>query len=904
MSNNLTEKLKKKLKTPGLISNFASRIKSEFIPILREEGKFLERYGFDYSDIKKIVSETEKKLDESIEKSQSPLKVSLIGPFSSGKTITLCALLKKPRMLPSSAAPTSGNVVEIQVVPPDDSEELNQVKCILFSQSELEAMLRDYYSWLHSKFPEKVKLNDLPERDGFLKQKIAYLKAEVEEEIKPIWIRCKKENLAFTSLLKGLSHLYFILVTVNRYFSKYQDINESETSRVLSFPFKLDDGDFQNKLKAVTHLGMEWSLNMMHPEKLEESVDAFWRHTPDTPELLHSSCENGSISPEALRAMFPLYKRIVLTEKMDISEGWGGAERISFLDFPGLDSGNRRDVYLCLKELASAHANILFFMADRPTVRDAQNLIEIVSEAKSHLKQLSERIIPVINFFDAYENPPENVNLEDTIDEPPEKALRRVENFFAKGEIAGEKTQGFNLFDERILSHLGIKGDWRYHLLAPAASMDQGSLSEKEKRCIRNYEDYKGRYGQLFKDLEISIGELKKDRSANKDNISKYEDLYMAIKAYHEDGGIEALRGRIVSKLRAKGTKLIAEDARHPLMQAMEELEGSIISPLEEKDIDIDEPETEDRIEREEVRREVIALWEQMRLLTEEWRRSGEFVTLEYKKTASSLNKAAEYISPLKICESKVLQEVLKDSFWDELSKPNDTIEDKPLSELAERYNEMMSSLKEWGDKAFEEILEHTLEKLDRTKLRLETDQDASFHDLRNTLFDEYVDEVASVGEGEKQILRELFSLKSMHEAIYRRLIEKRQEKNKRENDISGTLPNEKVPFNENLIFSWSSFEVMKIQRQMIMTLQRCITSDFAFYISIFFKEFQRELRQRLDDLKKYSNIYEKPDNLFDQLAAIRREESKEPDELSIREQREKAKEIAMRILNLWEMLT
>ena len=53
-----------------------------------------------------------------------------------------------------------------------------------------------------------------------------------------------------------------------------------------------------------------------------------------------------------------------------------------------------------------------------------------------------------------------------------------------------------------------------------------------------------------------------------------------------------------------------------------------------------------------------------------------------------------------------------------------------------------------------------------------------------------------------------------------------------------------KVPFNENQDFNWSAIEVMKIQRQVILTLQRRVAHEFAFYTGTFPAEFQRQLNK------------------------------------------------------------
>jgi len=96
----------------------------------------------------------------------------MIGAFSSGKTMTLCSLLKKPDLLPRSVQPTSGNIVEVQIVPPQSSNDTQIMQCHLFSLLELEDMLRDYYTYLQHKYLSNLK--KLPEQPGFFTRTYSY----------------------------------------------------------------------------------------------------------------------------------------------------------------------------------------------------------------------------------------------------------------------------------------------------------------------------------------------------------------------------------------------------------------------------------------------------------------------------------------------------------------------------------------------------------------------------------------------------------------------------------------------------------------------------------------------------------------------------------------------------------
>ena len=894
----MLEKIEKKLKKPRDVQELASRMSSEFLSMLKNDGKFLTLLDFEESFLQEFVERAEQRLAESIEKSQSPFRISMIGTFSSGKTVTLCALLKKPRMLPSSNVPTSGNVVEIQIVPPGHADAANRMTCVLFSLAELEHMLRDYYEWLQRN--DKVKLSAISPEEGFLRDKIVFLRSEVREVLRERWTQ-QQQKPSDQRSLKRLAHLYFILIAIDRYLGKYQENTAFKQAYTLTLPYAPDDEEAKNRLKTVSMLGMQWSVDMLHPEELERMADAFWQQTPQNFKQFSQDCESGQASQEALRALFPLYKRIILTQEMALPGGWGEIERLSVLDFPGLNSGSRRDVYLCLKELDAAHANMLFLRADLPNDEDIQELMNLIVEAKTHHVDLPDRVIPIINFFDAYRYGLQEFPEDDLDAKTPRKALQRVRDFFSKEDVAGVR-QGFDVFDQRILGNLRLKGDWRYHLISPSAALDPTQLERDDQKFRRFYEDNKGIYGQLLGDVKSALSELKKDKANNRDEIAKCERLQDAIEAYLHDGGIEDLRTSLGETLREKGARLIVEDARVPLFDMLKEGEQTIIQKLREEDLEIDDPNAQTNINHQEHRTELIALWNEMKKLTETWISQGTRVEMKHKKEEGS-ERAPEYESPLELCQSQALDTVLRDDFWKPLrgiALPEQTT----LKALGTRYAEMRKTLNAWTDRQLEETVAHTLEYLEKTPLHFDGHA-VSFDELRNRLFNDYVENV-SIGEADKRLLSEFFGLRSEKETLCKRLRERREQEMRIQQETSNARENDKPPFNEYAAFTWSPFEVMKIQRQMILTLQRCMTDQFGFYMSVFFDEFSQLMDKRVNDpeqsLNHHFERFAQPHDLFDQLAEIPEDEQDEAT-LSKKAQKKKAKEVAQTLLNVWNAL-
>jgi len=915
MPETLDTKLRRKIRKPTELTKIAETIKTDILSHLDVQGieLFDDVYGLPQESLKQLVAQTKKQLEDTIEKSQSPLKVSMIGPFSSGKTVTLCTLLNKPDLLPRSAQPTSGNVVEVQIVPPHSSNNTHIMQCHLFSLLELEDMLRDYYTYLQNNYLRDLK--KLPEQPGFLREHIHILCTDINKLLENKWAEHKQGQMRFPFRgLSHLAHLYFILLTIRHYLQNYPQVSNTN-ALVLELPYDYQDKKAQERLISVTMLDMQWALDDMNPAVLEQKVQKLTATLPAVLEELTQACQQGNITNEALRALLPLYKRIVLTQEMEIKD-WEGTERITFVDFPGTGSDNRRDVYLCLKKLPEAHVNLLFFSANRPTIAQAQPLIDIIMEAKQHVKQLANRLIPAINFFDNYAELPAEVDDAQEANDPDaqQRAWQRVQDFFSKqqvDDVDGLKV-GFDVFDRSILGQLFTnQRKWDYFLLSPVVSIDGSLLTDKEKAYLSAYKDQKARYGQLLQDLNTSCKYLKtQDKQKYASEIGKYNRLGEALDAYQEDGGIGFLREELIDKLKENGLNLILEDARPPLQNCLRQLDSELITRLRE-DVDLDDlgNQSKDAIDNKEARDRVIALWEKMHVLTTQWVSSGQirFMHRGHQITEPRDLTDNESVDPLKLCEAQVLRTVLEDDFWQAWAQrwiaPADNQPPTPLTDLVEQYHKLEATLDTWTTQAIQQTLTDTLERLDQEGLEIEIGGQKvreSFKSLRDTLEQNYL-RGDKLDSAEKASLRNWFSLTSLAPELRAQLDTSKPQQ----------MGNQKVPFNENQDFNWSAVEVMKIQRQVILTLQRRVAHEFAFYTATFAAEFQRQINNRFHDrdnsLDKFKKKCSEAGGIFDLLADIplseEGTEQKEVDEMNRREKRKKAEEEAALILKAWDNL-
>jgi ADP-ribose pyrophosphatase YjhB (NUDIX family) len=923
MPETLDTKLKRKIKKPAQLVKIAETIKTDILSHLDGPGieLFEEVYDLAPDSLKQLLVQTTKQLDTAIEKSQSPLKVSLIGPFSSGKTITLCTLLNKPDFLPRSAQPTSGNVVEVQIVPPQSSKATQTMQCHLFSLLELEDMLRDYYTYLQNNYLSDLK--KLPEQPGFLREHIHILCTDINKLLEHKWIEHKQGQMRFPFRgLSHLAHLYFILFTIQHFLHNYPQISNTK-ALVLELPYDSQDKKAQERLISVIMLDMQWALDDMNPTVLEQKVQKLATTLPTVLDELIQAAQQGHLSNEALRALLPLYKRIVLTQEMEV-KNWTGAERITFMDFPGTGSDNRRDVYLCLNKLPEAHVNILFFAANKPTIAQAQPLIDIIMEAKQHLRHLAKRLIPALNFFDNYAELPAEIDEAQEANHPEAQQLawQRVQDFFSKAkldDVDGLKV-GFDVFEQSILGQLfANQKDWNYFLLSPVVSIDEALLTDKERAYLSTYREQSARYGQLVQDLKTSIRYLKEQQKKQQDRhqyaaeIDKYYRLQEALKAYQTDGGINFLREELIDKLKENGLDLLVEDAKPPLQKSLQQLERELITNLREE-VDLGDlgDESEEAIDNKEARNRVIALWEKMHALTSHWAGSGQISLMHrgHQVTEPRDPTDNEYVDPLQLCEAQVLRTVLEDEFWQEWAQrwiaPADNNQATPLTALVEQYHQLEMTLDAWTTQAIQQTLTDTLERLDSEEQEIEIGGQKiheSFQSLRDTLEQDYL-RSDKLDQAEKASLKNWFSLTSLASELRAQLDILKQQQNTLD------LSNQKVPFNENQDFNWTAVEVMKIQRQVILTLQRRVAHEFAFYTATFAAEFQRQLNNRfydrthsLDKFKAHCSI---PNGIFDRLADIpltEEAEQKEVDDMNRKEKRRKAEAKAALILEAWDNL-
>ena len=182
MSHQISDALKQ-LKKSARVRDFATRFQTEFVPMLEREGSLLQHLDMapiDEATVNRLASRLRLLLDDTIARSQTPLRVSLIGTFTSGKTATLCALLRKPRLLPTSKLPETGNVVEVQVAPPGQSDGPRHIRCLLFSAIELESMLRDQLDWINHKHNQTFAI---PEDVDFLNDFLPVLRKQIKDAL-------------------------------------------------------------------------------------------------------------------------------------------------------------------------------------------------------------------------------------------------------------------------------------------------------------------------------------------------------------------------------------------------------------------------------------------------------------------------------------------------------------------------------------------------------------------------------------------------------------------------------------------------------------------------------------------------------------------------------------------------
>lgn len=472
------------------------------------------------------LTEARESLQRGLEMADAPLRIAIVGEFNSGKTLLLNALMDSSDLFPCLLQPTTGNVLEVrlQMRREERPPEVRSATTSFFNKFEVEKVLEYYLKDLQSQtiegLPSKISIKDLERFEQLLCKKFQDIRA----------ITPKYSILAALEYVMALRYNQSLVMREERLVYP-MPIDLIATSLTLSARPELSKG-----IQAI-HSGFKQTY-AQNQEKV-----------PD------------KLTSKNLRSIFPLIRRVVvdvaawsvpfgITTSKDCST-------IAFLDFPGLgaESSSARDHYLCMTEIADAHAVLILFNGSNPGSSGASVMTSLFQRAG---KLTGERTIVAVNRFDEFDPLP----TDETMD-----------SYYAKQKEG--TTVGFSTIlvpAKNLLS--GMSKKFSIYVCSALCYL----FEEKAKRPSWNFgnpqwfNDSKRQAAYtLYKRCESEFQRL--IREVDKKGAREHEYMKEGLERYLEQGGVPSLRQDLVNFAMQRGEKLILEDSLKEVRTAVRTLD-------------------------------------------------------------------------------------------------------------------------------------------------------------------------------------------------------------------------------------------------------------------------------------------------------------------------------------------
>ncbi|WP_071187325.1 dynamin family protein [Trichormus sp. NMC-1] len=301
---------------------------------------------------------------KTIELATSPVKIGVMGEFSSGKSLLLGSLIGYADALPVSENPTTGNVTAIHIKPQDG-----------FVTTKIDNYTVEYLSHegvnecLHFMLGEA---NRRATAAGLPLLQVSKIKTG-----KDISIWCEEAWKSSSNL-----ELRYLLRELVLFLRAYQAYGEA----LCSSHYHID--------AATAHEGLQLTEMPMAIQTLKfEDLPPAHIRLPSAPQRLQT---------QLLQNSFLLIRRVDIEVKIS-QEIWdvNGAEEFVLLDFPGLGAANSgaRDTFLSLRELAQVQT-ILVLLNGKSPGSDRANKIFTMMQQQRPGQDLKDLILVGVGRFD------------------------------------------------------------------------------------------------------------------------------------------------------------------------------------------------------------------------------------------------------------------------------------------------------------------------------------------------------------------------------------------------------------------------------------------------------------------------------------------------------------------------
>jgi hypothetical protein len=484
-----------------------------------------------------------KSAQKTVELATSPVKIGVMGEFSSGKTLLLGSLIGYADALPVSENPTTGNITAIHIKPQDG-----------FMTTQVDNHTVEYLSHAGVKECVNFMLEEANRRT--VAAGLAPISSSQSKNDKDILSWCETawkstQNLELRYLLREL------VIFLRAYYSYGEAICGN--------CYQIDANTAHEGLQLAE---MPMAIQTLHFEDLPPAHIKL----PSAPQTL---------SVKLLQNSFPLIRRVDIDVKIS-REVWdvGGAAEFILLDFPGLGAANSgvRDTFLSLRELAEVQT-ILVLLNGKSPGSDRANKIFTMMQQQRPGQDLKDLILVGVGRFDQLplEGEGGERELDLLIADNPIDAPLVTETVFQKLKVLQTMIDGAEAFTN--------KKD-RIVLLSPLLG-----LAELAKRSTTvkagssaflanlDYPDYLERSKRIQQKWASLSERLLADDSRN--------HLGRKLRYFAQDGGISSLRELIQTHVNDHGLQQLCADTRRAaegIRQQQEQLK-SILAEIHEQGI-------------------------------------------------------------------------------------------------------------------------------------------------------------------------------------------------------------------------------------------------------------------------------------------------------------------------------
>jgi len=481
--------------------------------------------------------------EKTVELANSPVKIGIMGEFSSGKSLLLGSLIGYADALPVSENPTTGNVTAIHIKPQDG-----------FATTQANNYTVEYLSHegvnecLHFMLKEA---NRRAASAGVTPLQVAKIKTG-----KDISIWCEEVWKSSNNL-----ELRYLVRELVLFLRAYQAYGEALCGRL----YPIDGITAREGLQLAE---MPMAIQSL---KFEDLPPANVR-LPNAPQRLGT---------QLLQTSFPLIRRVDIDVKIS-REIWDvtGAEEFVLLDFPGLGAANSgtRDTFLSLRELAQVQT-ILVLLNGKSPGSDRANKIFTMMQQQRPGQDLKDLILVGVGRFDQLplESEGGERELDLLIANQSDSQPLQTNAVFQKLKVLKTIIDGAEAFTsqkDRIVLLSPLLG-----LSEFAKRSSQIKAGSEEFLANLDYPDYLERP----KKLQQKWGDLSEALLA----ADGRSQLGRQLGYFAQDGGISKLRELIQTHVANHGLKQLYEDTRRAadVIRQQQEYLKEIIAEIHEQGI-------------------------------------------------------------------------------------------------------------------------------------------------------------------------------------------------------------------------------------------------------------------------------------------------------------------------------